>query len=376
MRNKTNIYIALGLYCAGAFNMQVKQVKAAPYNQPQLEREIIYGFNPNYSQGYANCQGQGYGDCTYYAENGKPVSIDMPCAETGTCGTTEYYEQEEQNNGRPADTVLSEDQLNKYYVRLNFGFNSMTSNAEFRGSNCSGSYDLYLGCNWDKPETFLAGTFEDTLSIGGGFGINFANFLRADVTFTKATGMEFEEDINYELPELYFDTDCTDGYCDVYRIVSGKLDTYTFMASAYFDIGKKYEYDGSELIRKTVVPYVGLGVGFSFNKLYNFYTEGEDSESPYHWSIDGETTKSMAMMYTFGVGFALGKQTTLDVNMKYMDLGEAKTSNYVYNSFDGDYNNDGIYDSYQYKGSIRFTNPALEADLKFYVFSADLRFDF
>ncbi len=141
-----------------------------------------------------------------------------------------------------------------------------------------------LGSNWYLRGDFnyrmfdVAGTDgpEDAGGLGLGVGYNFSSWLRGDLTLDYQFGSRFS-------------------VLDNPSVAGAKLWTSALMANAYADLGTWFG----------VTPYVGAGVGPSYN-----YLGGEG-----RWNF------SWALMA--GAAYQLSPNLSADFGYRYADLGSA-----------------------------------------------------
>lgn len=90
------------------------------------------------------------------------------------------------------------------------------------------------------------------------------------------------------------------------------VQSHTLMFNAFYDLGRFYG----------LVPYVGAGLGISFNKTEHVYF----TENPYLVNtIDGASKTSFAWSVMAGVGYQISDRMILDVGYRFIDLGQAKS---------------------------------------------------
>jgi opacity protein-like surface antigen len=119
--------------------------------------------------------------------------------------------------------------------------------------------------------------------------------------------------------------------------------TQTFMFNGYYDLGK---WD-------RVVPYVGAGVGFAYNKMDEVYFTGNPALTN---RIEGDEKWSLAWSLMAGIGWQISERAILDIGYRYLDMGKATS---------------GTLDS------AGFTNPPVRIDdLSAHEFKVGLRYHF
>jgi opacity protein-like surface antigen len=88
------------------------------------------------------------------------------------------------------------------------------------------------------------------------------------------------------------------------------LKSYTAMVNVYKDLGT---WGG-------ITPYVGAGVGVSYNMLSEVYFTGNPALSN---RIEGNSRASLAWSLMAGIGWQMTDRAILDLGYKYMDYGKA-----------------------------------------------------
>ncbi|HUG62913.1 MAG TPA: outer membrane protein [Methylomirabilota bacterium] len=156
--------------------------------------------------------------------------------------------------------------------------------------NPQGYYDLA------GYESMFDESLDDTGVIGVGVGYRFNEYLRLDATIDY----EFKSRMRGQLP-------CP--ACTGPSREGADLDAWTGLINAYADLGT---YNG-------LTPYVGAGIGASLLR-----TTGVSSSSPGEYY--GEDTWNFAWALMAGVGYDITENVTVDLNYRYMNLGDAKTN--------------------------------------------------
>ncbi|MGP9818731.1 outer membrane protein [Salinarimonas sp. NSM] len=153
---------------------------------------------------------------------------------------------------------------------------------------------------------FPGATVDGGVGFGLGAGYKANSWLRFDVTADHRGGLD---------AEIFSGTP-----------VAGARGTSTFsstalLANAYLDLGTWHGF----------TPYVGAGVGWAWNSLDGLTVSG----CPAPCAVAGvslagldrahETTGSFAYALTAGVSVDAGRSLSLDLNYRYVHLGEAAT---------------------------------------------------
>lgn len=88
--------------------------------------------------------------------------------------------------------------------------------------------------------------------------------------------------------------------------------SYTGMVNAYYDLGN---WGG-------ITPYVGAGVGVSYNKMDEVYFTGNPLLTN---RIEGDSRLSLAWSLMAGIGWQITDRAILDIGYRYMDYGKANS---------------------------------------------------
>ena len=141
---------------------------------------------------------------------------------------------------------------------------------------------------------------EDETPVFGsiGFGYHFTDYLRADVNFGYAPGLE--QGITYNTPLIAADA-------------STKNYAWTGILNGYVDLGTFVGF----------TPYVGAGAGFmqSTYKVNGNYTDATQSVSSYA----DESKFSFAYTLNAGVAYQIAPNLKLDVGYQYLSAPDAET---------------------------------------------------
>lgn len=181
-----------------------------------------------------------------------------------------------------------------WYLRGDIGY-KIYNNPDMSYSNTAGGYvgpdSLYF--NEDLDETFL---------VGVGAGYKFNEYFRTDVTLDY----EFEAGGSGRLT-------CIAACAPLgYSTESFDIDAWSSLINAYVDLGT---YNG-------FTPYLGGGIGASYLTTRNVrYVNGDGTTGNY----TGDSKWNFAWALTAGAAYALSERLLLDVNYRYMHLGDAKT---------------------------------------------------
>lgn len=155
-----------------------------------------------------------------------------------------------------------------------------------------------------KVGSFTHESIDGTGLIGGGVGYRFSPWFRGDVTF------------DYEFPSEWDGrAPCKcgkggKGYSKEYADVSA----FTTLVNGYFDLGTW----------NSITPYIGGGVGASNVEIGNYHFKNPNGTTG-KWK-DGDKW-NFAWAATAGLAFAVTEAISIDLNYRYVSLGEGQTGN-------------------------------------------------
>jgi len=145
---------------------------------------------------------------------------------------------------------------------------------------------------------FTNGSLDDTVSVGAGFGVNFRDKIRGDIT-----------------ADFMFDTDVAATNPTTGNIHSTDLSSIVVLTNLYYDM----------LGRDRFTPYVGGGIGFSYNETDTLTTSAGGNTSG-----SGSTEFAAALMA--GFSYRMDDRWMLDAGYRFLFLGDAKTKSGSANS--------------------------------------------
>jgi opacity protein-like surface antigen len=166
-------------------------------------------------------------------------------------------------------------------------------------------YKIYAApsAHWDEIGygSMVNESLSDAGLVGLGFGYKWNDSFRTDFT------------IDYEWPGKFHGNlpcpgDCESPYSDEYADFS----VFTGLLNAYFDLGTWSGF----------TPYIGGGVGLSAINTSDVRYVNPDSTTG---SWDGGTSWNLAWALMAGFAYDFGNNWLLDVNYRYVDLGDAKS---------------------------------------------------
>lgn len=161
-------------------------------------------------------------------------------------------------------------------------------------------FSLPFDFGWRNEGDFAAAPL-----VGGGIGYQFNDYFRADATVEWRGKSDFEA-----LDWVQFDGPDDDIYTNEY---TGKKSELVLMANGYYDIAT---FSG-------FTPYVGAGIGASYNKISGFRDSNAVSGGGAYAGEEGEWNLAWALHA--GLGFQATERLTIDFGYSFISLGDAKT---------------------------------------------------
>lgn len=184
-----------------------------------------------------------------------------------------------------------------WYLRLDLGFKIYRPPAA--------SFNLpALGYNVPGTGEFINESLSNTGLVGIGIGWDPAGFFRADVTLDYEWAGHFEG--NLLCPPA-----CTAAPDPEYSTETADISAWTLLANGYVD----FDSHGGR-----IVPYVGGGIGVSLLKTSNVAFVNPDASTG-TWT--GASTWNLAWAATAGLSIDVAPNLVLDVNYRYVHLGNA-----------------------------------------------------
>lgn len=145
----------------------------------------------------------------------------------------------------------------------------------------------------------LTSSIDDTYSLGLGFGTQFTNWLRADVTFDY-----------YAPADIAVGGSCV-GCGIAFTGAATNLESYLLLANAYIDLGTWWR----------ITPYVGAGIGAAFNSVDS--TTLSPTTPSTIVNDNGEWDFAWALMA--GAAVDVTGNWKVDAGYRYVDFGEVST---------------------------------------------------
>lgn len=164
--------------------------------------------------------------------------------------------------------------------------------------------------------------FDSSTSYGIGVGYQFNNWFRADLTGEYRGKANLHGSQNIALNAAY----AGHAYADDYY---GSKSEWVVMANGYVDLGTWW----------CVTPFVGAGIGASYNKITGFRDNGLDLNSPAGTLSPAVTYAADAGKWNLawalhaGLAYRVSPNLTIELAYRYINLGDGVTG--PTRSFDG-----------------------------------------
>ncbi len=143
--------------------------------------------------------------------------------------------------------------------------------------------------------------------IDAGFGYQFNNWFRADVTAEYRSTAAYRKVLTYQ-------AFCPASFCqDAYQANIGAA---VFMANGYFDLGTWYG----------ITPYIGGGVGYaslSFDGLTDVGAGQPGSAGGY---ANDRTSGNFAYALMAGLSYSINPRLKLELGYRYLNMGDAESN--------------------------------------------------
>lgn len=161
------------------------------------------------------------------------------------------------------------------------------------------------------PVSRVFSSMGDSAIFGAGFGYQFNNWFRGDVTGEYRTSASYRAGVAYAAfcPVAF----CLDSY-------NGNRWQTVFLANGYVDLGTWYG----------VTPFVGAGVGLSYTKLASLTDLGLGQG----FATDKGTT-NFAWALHAGAGYAVTDRLKLEMSYRYLNTGSFKSNPIVCGDISG-----------------------------------------
>ena len=184
-----------------------------------------------------------------------------------------------------------------FYIRADAGW-SKTTNANLQDVNFAVDH-VITGTGGSK------GTLSDyggAWLLGGGAGMQFTPRFRGDIVYTYRGTYRLDQFDLGPLPANF----------------RGNISSNSVMLTGYADF---------PIHDSGVAPFIGLGVGWSSNRLDSLSWKPTSSANitPATRTVPGGTADSIAWQLAVGVSFLLTEALTVDFSYRYFDGGDVKT---------------------------------------------------
>ena len=144
---------------------------------------------------------------------------------------------------------------------------------------------------------------------GGGFGYRFNDSFRSDVT------IDYEWDSQFK-GKLICPNPCTGKKGNEYSKEYADIDAWSGLVNAYWD----FNFGGEGL--GGIIPYVGAGIGVS-NLATSHVKYVNPNGTTGKWK--GSSTTNLAWAVMAGVSIPIDTNWLIDLNYRYVDLGNAQS---------------------------------------------------
>ena len=155
--------------------------------------------------------------------------------------------------------------------------------------------------------TNLGKDFSSSPLIGLGIGYQHSEHLRFDLTGEYRSGADFHglDSVVATGPTTYDDN------------YTGIKKEWTFLANAYWDIGKWGGF----------TPFLGAGAGFSYNTITNFTDVSVVNNSIAYGASSSKLNFAWALYA--GMGYQVSPNLTIEAAYRYIDLGNAASGDLI-----------------------------------------------
>ena len=191
-----------------------------------------------------------------------------------------------------------------WYLRGDVGV-GITSKPEIRSTFS----DFVPSPHFDKE------SLGDTAFVGIGAGYQFNHWLRADVTGEYRTSESLSAIQSYNAGAFFTPPNNSRAF-DQY---SGNVQSSVFLVNGYIDIGTWYG----------ITPFVGAGVGGSFNRIYGLNDVGVGGPGGFGNGGFGfaPDRSSVALAYAAhaGLSYAVSPNLKLELAYRYLNMGDIQS---------------------------------------------------
>jgi opacity protein-like surface antigen len=184
-----------------------------------------------------------------------------------------------------------------FYIRADAGY-SRTSNANLQDVNFAADR-VIVGVGGNEG---ALSDYGGAWVLGGGAGMQFTPHFRGDIVYTYRGTYRLDQFDQASLPSSF----------------RGNISSHSVMFTGYADFP----------IRDSgVVPFIGLGIGWSSNTLdrLSWQPISLPNFTPAMRTAPGGTADRVAWQATVGVSFMLSDRLAMDLSYRYFDGGHVKT---------------------------------------------------
>jgi len=163
---------------------------------------------------------------------------------------------------------------------------------------------------WPASWTIVQKDIQDTSIFGVGVGYELNNWLRFDVTG------EYRTKAAFKATGSYLENCGGGGTC--FDINTGNHSATVVMANAYLDLGTWW----------CLTPYIGAGVGGSFNRISGVQDLGIISDGTVGFGYTASDSSQWALAWNAqaGLTYNVSNNLKVDMNVRYLHLGSPSTS--------------------------------------------------
>jgi opacity protein-like surface antigen len=152
---------------------------------------------------------------------------------------------------------------------------------------------------------WLRHSVDDTVIIGGGFGYQFSEWLRGDITAEYRASANFKGADSWRYPPN------PRGY----NSYTGSLSSTVVLANAYVDLGKHWG----------LTPFVGAGIGGAYNRLTHVTDIGGGIAAGSVGEFADKGKLNFAWALHAGVSYEVNQNLKLEASYRYLNMGDAET---------------------------------------------------
>lgn len=199
----------------------------------------------------------------------------------------------------------------KFYVGINVGIPV----TEIRECDDLAGASGYISSTSATGKIGSVNAASSTPTLELKFGCKSTSQWRFDISYMRSTygstkwGADFGSEDNWPT----YDPDHATPF-------KGCLSSKTVFIAVYYSFL-------NTLLPRNLVPYIGIGVGPSWNKIYNIKENADAPTGEYYTNIKANTQTSIAYKLDVGVDYLIGKNFVLDLSAKFINLGSFSSGN-------------------------------------------------